>query len=158
MSPVKGRQAPPRLIPGIQPSQLDPANRRVDTVESGSITDPAHVVLAVLVSPTIPYAPRSLRELGIVGGDHSAVSANGHVLRRIEREASRLTDRADPFTSKLSTVSLASILDEFEACLADDLEKLVHCGWMTVQVDGDKRTGLGTDLRSSLARTESYSR
>src|SRR6266487_6041107 len=158
MSPVKGRQASPRLIPGVQPSQLDPANRCVDTVESRSITDPAHVILAVLVSPTIPYAPRSLRELGIVGGDHSTVSTNGHILRRIEREAPRLAYRADPFTSKLGTVSLASILDEFEACLAGDLEKLVHCGWMTVQVDGDKRTGLWTDLRPSLTRTQIYSR
>src|SRR3989475_8491174 len=158
MSPVKGGQAPPRLTPGIQSSQLDPAYRRVDTVESSSITDPAHVVLAVLVPPTIPYAPRSLRELRIVGRDHSTVSTNGHILRRIEREASRLADRADPFSSKLGTVSLASILDEFEARLAGDLEKLVHCSRVTVQVDGDKRTGLWTDLRPRRTRTELYSR
>src|SRR5207244_8144744 len=113
MSPVKGRQAPPRLIPGIQSSELDPAYRRVDTVESGSITDPAHVVLAVLVSPTIPYAPRSLRELGIVGGDHSTVSTHGHILRGIEREASSLADRSDRFGSDLATASLARILVAF---------------------------------------------
>src|SRR5947199_7772175 len=101
MSPVKGRQAPPRLIPGIQPSQLDPANRRVDTVESRSITYPAHVVLAVLVSAAIPYAPGCLCELRIVRGDHSTVSPHGHILRRIESEASRFANRADPFTSKL---------------------------------------------------------
>src|SRR5437667_12366411 len=111
MSPVKGRQAPPRLIPGIQPSQLDPSNRRVDTVESRSITYPAHVVLAVLVPTTIPNAPGSLGKLRVIRGDHSTVSTNGHLLRRIERKASRLAEQDDSLTSKLGTVGLDSILD-----------------------------------------------
>src|SRR5207247_3957755 len=141
----------------LQPSQQYPSNRRIDTIESISITYPAHVVLAVLVPPTIPNAPRSLGKLRVVRGDHSTVSTNGHILRRIEREASRLADRADPLTSKLGTVSLASILDEFDARPPGHLEKLVHCGSMTVQVAGDKSTGLWTDLRPALAQTQIYS-
>src|SRR5256712_12302997 len=96
-------------IPPVQLPKLDASNRRIYCVQSGRIPDTRHRILRS--ASTIPKRLRCFCDGVIVSHDHSTVSRNGHVLTRVEREASHVTHRSSPFSTDFGSVSLASIFD-----------------------------------------------
>src|SRR5256886_2947366 len=146
-----------RVVPSLQSLQLDSANGRIDGVEPRCETYSTMVVFAVLVSTTISYAACYIGQFLVVCGYHSAVTAYGHVLCRIEGEASGFTDGTDPLSFEFSSMRLARIFDQAHASLIRNVMEFIYSRWVSVKVHWHYRPGLGANFCPSLLRTQVYS-
>src|SRR5207249_514993 len=95
------------LVPSIQSLQLDSPNGSIDCVEPRCEAYSTVIVFAILVPATVSYAPCGIGHFLIIRCYDAPVTAYGHVLRRIEREASGITDRTDLSSFEFGAVSLA---------------------------------------------------
>src|SRR5216683_2353630 len=115
------------------------------------------VVLAVLVSATISYAPRSVCQFLVVCGYHATVPAYSHVLCGIEREASGIPDRPDLSSFEFGSMCLASILNHVDACLSCEIAEFINSRWMPVKMHWHQCSRPRTYFCSGRARTQVYS-
>src|SRR5467141_4446590 len=115
------------------------------------------IVLAVLISATIPYAPCGVGQFLVVCGYHTTIAADGHVLCRIEGEASGITDGTDLLSSEFGSVCLARIFDKTQAGFSRDLTEFIYSRWESVKVHWRNCSSLGANLSPGLTRTQVYS-
>src|SRR5206468_11163220 len=86
---VPGREPSSALRPLPEPSPLDAEDGRLELVEPARVTE-LHVAVAAAVT-VVPEPPHALRDVVTVGQHHPPVAARAEVLRRIERDARRVS-------------------------------------------------------------------
>src|SRR5437879_959457 len=84
--------------------------------------------------------------LRIVCDDHSSVTRSTEVLRRKEREASIVADRAGSFAAAFGADGLRGILDDHQPVLPRYAHDRFHVRHLPVKVYGDRKS---TRLNSS---------
>src|SRR5260370_33963222 len=115
------------------------------------------IVFAVLISATIPYAPCGVGQFLAVRGYHTTIAADGHVLCRIEGEASGITDGTDLLSPEFGPVRLARIFDKTQARFNRDLTEFIYSRRESVNVHWHYCSSLGANLSPGLTRTQVYS-
>ena len=126
--------APANLGVMLDLVQLDERDRREDVAEIRLVAGHGDVVERAVPAPHDAQVVERLGEVVAVRGDQPAF-AGGDVLRRVEREARQVGDRADlaPAVERLGCVRC--VLDERQA----ERRKLVEVGGLAVEIDGDDR-------------------
>ena len=77
----------------------------------------------------------------IVGDDHAAIAGRAEILRREEREAAVVADRAGAASLVLGADRLRGVLDDDQTVLAAIVHHRVHVGHLAVQVHRHDRPG-----------------
>ena len=97
----------------------------------------------------------AIGEVGVARDDGSAVAPAAEVLRRVEREAADVAERADALAAVEGAVRLRRVLDHAEARGAGDLEDRVQIDGRAHQVDRDHRARARADRgRDGLGRQQ----
>src|SRR5207245_9937902 len=104
------------------------------------------IVFVVLVSAAISYAPCCIGQFLIVRSYHASVAAYGHVLCRIEREASGVSDRTDLSSLEFGAVCLASIFNQAEARFSRHVVEFINSRWVSVQLHWYQCSCRGTSV------------
>src|SRR2546425_6487728 len=86
---IPGREPSSALRPLPEPLELHAEDGRLELVEPARVAE-LHVAVAAAVA-VVPEAPQALRDVVAVGEHHPPVAARADVLRRIERDARRVS-------------------------------------------------------------------
>src|SRR3990172_10842566 len=130
---VHSRDLNSLLVPLVKPLKLNTPNRRVNRVQTRSITN--HIMLVLRLPATIPKLSSQLRYSLIISYDHSSVATNCHVFRRIKRKAAHVTDRPSFTTCIFCAVSLTRILNHLETMILRYARYLPHVARVTIKMN-----------------------
>ena len=114
--------------------ELDERDRGEHVREVRLVARDDDVVERAVAAAHEPQVLDRLRDLRVVRRDQAAL-AGGDVLRRVEREAGRLGDRADLAAAVLALGGVRGVLDERDA----EGEERVEVGGLAGEVDGEDR-------------------
>ena len=111
-------------------------------------------MLALCPLTEIAQPPNTSSQRVIIGADGSAVAEGAQVLRRIERERRRVTQRARPTTAVRSAVGLCAVLEHEQSPRPGDGVERIHVACLAVQVDGKNRRRALGDRRTDGLRID----
>src|SRR5262245_57386105 len=135
---VEGGVGPPLVVPVVDVTELDPADRREDLAQPIVVPDQLGVVglLVVPAAPMIRQELRPVRELVVVGEDHAAFAAAGHRLVSDEAEGPDVADGRVPAAPVGRADALAGVHDDLETVAPGDGLDPAHVAGETVVVHG----------------------
>src|SRR6202020_2485477 len=81
-----------RRVPVVEVGELDPQQRRLQAVQPLVVAD--HGVLALAALAEVAQLSDASRQLRVAGADRAPVPQRAEVLARVERERSRVAERA----------------------------------------------------------------
>src|SRR5204863_737841 len=140
---IEGRVPPPAFSPSIQILQLDSKHGGLNFVQ----TEIAPELLAVVLCPKsmASQEPHARGEIGIICGDHAAVTEPAQIFGGIETEAARVPNGTGAFLIQFRPDRLGRIFNDEKIVLPRQLHNGKHVGHLAEKVDGNKNPGAGSD-------------
>src|SRR6266700_1781851 len=130
--PVEVRDSTSIVVPLVEFSELDSADRSVHGVQPRRKSHTGHFVSRR--PTTVPEAPCSIGKLLVVGRYHATVTAHSHVLARVERKTSSQAKRSNLFPVVLCTVGLTGILHNAQTMFLCQCQELGHSGRLPIKM------------------------
>ena len=96
-------------------------------------------MIAIALS-TVSEASDSIRQCSLVGDDRTPVAERAEILRGVEAERARNTDRPDRAARGGRQMRLAAVFDEREMVACRDALERHHVGGLAVQMDRQDRS------------------
>ena len=146
---VGGRMRAPLHIPLVEKAQLDAQDRRLNLVHAR--VEAELLVVVALFRAVVAKQAQPARQLGIGGGDRTALAVGAQILGEVEAEAAEVPDGSGAAAPVFSAVRLGGVLDDDQVMPRGDLHDRVHIGHLAVQVHGQDGSGARGDPRLDLA-------
>ena len=150
----------------VELGELVNEENRVQHADAIGQMQRVHIRAQVRGEPVLVGPPRMLGSARVLAadhripvdvvavGDHVAGLAGGQQLGTHAREATRVSEAADPPTTVLGAVSLTPVLDQGEAMFIGDLAQRRHVGRLAVDMGGEDRLGSRPDRLADRVRVQ----
>ena len=130
---VRSRNALALGVELFQVAELRAQERGLQLVKAR--VDAENLVVVFLLAAIVAQYAERLREFCIICHDGTGVAECAEVLRRVETEAARITERARHRAAELRAMRLGTILDEAQVICFRDAADIIHLCGLAVEVD-----------------------